>query len=481
MAIIYTYPTKATPNDNDLILISDSEDSNKTKQVKISTLPGGSGSGVSSVTAISPLASTGGGTPAISLTGLTGFGTTGQVIKVNSNADGLEWGAAGGSTLPSTPANSVQFNNAGAFGGSANLTFTGSGATPDTLAVTHTVDIKGDGTNAGKLKLYCENTTTPHAVTIEGPAHNNAAAYTLKLPSPAPANNQILQYTTSGNLGWINTPTGSGGVGTFTNAFGTYITGDANSTATGNVDMGTIDLSASGTATNTTFLRGDNTWATPPVSTYTNANNNYILTSSGTGSINGESSLLYSGSILTLGTNSTFQGSRNNADNAQTTNGIIELSNTSTVAYAYQANLDSNSRTTGANRHIIFRYDGSEIGYIRNANTNTVVYSTSASDERKKKNIVEWDDKILESFSLIEPKKFNYLNENDSDELTKGFIAQKMVDKFPEAYPKDPDTVGEIGYYSFNPSGMTIYLMKAIKELKEEIDTLKSRISTLEG
>jgi hypothetical protein len=50
MAIIYTYPVKATPNANDLILISDSQDSNKTKQVKISTLPGGSGSGVSSVT-----------------------------------------------------------------------------------------------------------------------------------------------------------------------------------------------------------------------------------------------------------------------------------------------------------------------------------------------------------------------------------------------------------------------------------------------
>jgi hypothetical protein len=50
MAIIYTYPTKATPNTNDLILISDSEDSNKTKQVTIGSLPGGSGSGVSSVT-----------------------------------------------------------------------------------------------------------------------------------------------------------------------------------------------------------------------------------------------------------------------------------------------------------------------------------------------------------------------------------------------------------------------------------------------
>jgi hypothetical protein len=50
MAIIYTYPVKATPNANDLILISDSQDSNKTKQVTIASLPGGSGSGVSSVT-----------------------------------------------------------------------------------------------------------------------------------------------------------------------------------------------------------------------------------------------------------------------------------------------------------------------------------------------------------------------------------------------------------------------------------------------
>ena len=50
MAIIYSYPTKATPNDNDTILISDSQDSNLTKKIKISSLPGGSGAGVSSVT-----------------------------------------------------------------------------------------------------------------------------------------------------------------------------------------------------------------------------------------------------------------------------------------------------------------------------------------------------------------------------------------------------------------------------------------------
>ena len=50
MAIIYTYPVKAIPNTNDLILISDSQDNNNTKQVTIGSLPGGSGSGVSSVT-----------------------------------------------------------------------------------------------------------------------------------------------------------------------------------------------------------------------------------------------------------------------------------------------------------------------------------------------------------------------------------------------------------------------------------------------
>ena len=259
-------------------------------------------------------------------------------------------------------------------------------------------------------------------------------------------------------------------------SYTTDVMGSGNSYANG--------LVLAGNAThNDEFLRKDGTWQTAggAITSYTNAGSNRILTSSGAGVINGESSLLYSGSILTLGTNSTFQGSRFNADNVQTTNGIIELSNTSTVAYAYQANLDSNSKTTGANKHIIFRYDGTEISYIRNASANTVEFPTGPSDERKKKNIVDWNDKILDSFSLIEPKKFNYLNENDSDELTKGFIAQKMVDKFPEAYPKDPDTENEIGYYSFNPSGMTVYLMKAIKELKEEIDTLKSRISTLEG
>ena len=62
MAIIYTYPTKTTPVDADLILISDSADSNKTKQITVASVKSltagvtkivaGTGIGISPLTGI---------------------------------------------------------------------------------------------------------------------------------------------------------------------------------------------------------------------------------------------------------------------------------------------------------------------------------------------------------------------------------------------------------------------------------------------
>lgn len=60
-----------------------------------------------------------------------------------------------------------------------------------------------------------------------------------------------------------------GGVTSFTNTNGTFISaGTANSSATGAVTMGTIDLSASGTKNINTVLRGDNTFGTPVTSSF---------------------------------------------------------------------------------------------------------------------------------------------------------------------------------------------------------------------
>ena len=55
---------------------------------------------------------------------------------------------------------------------------------------------------------------------------------------------------------------GGGGVTDFTSTAGTFVNVTPNAAATGSVSIGTVDLSATGTADATTFLRGDNTWST---------------------------------------------------------------------------------------------------------------------------------------------------------------------------------------------------------------------------
>ena len=55
---------------------------------------------------------------------------------------------------------------------------------------------------------------------------------------------------------------GGGGVTDFTSTAGTFVNVTTNAAATGSVSIGTVDLSATGTAGATTFLRGDNTWST---------------------------------------------------------------------------------------------------------------------------------------------------------------------------------------------------------------------------
>jgi len=157
MAIIYSYPLlTGTAADDDLLLITDKSDGDKTKSIKISQLPS----------------------------------------------------SGGGSTSPATPLKSVQFNNAGAFGGSSNFLYDDTTKTltiGDQDVVRGVISIAGGGSGAGELRLG-DPGTSGGTVTLKG-GTDHATSYTIKLPDDGPsADNKILQSDASGNLTWVDKP-----------------------------------------------------------------------------------------------------------------------------------------------------------------------------------------------------------------------------------------------------------------------------------
>jgi hypothetical protein len=233
MAVIYSYPVKSTPELTDKMLISDGTD-NLTKQVTISGVKD-TIDVVDSITATSPLvasASTGAITLSIpaATSGVDGYLTSTNWSTFNGKQPELQSGVniktinsnsilgsgdlviSGGAANPAGANTQVQFNSSGSFGASTNLTFSTS-----RLTVVNMIDIKGDGSsNAGKLKLYCQDNTTPHYVELIGPAHGGSpVSYSITLPNKiatqsAVSGGRVLEVDASGIGNWITTPTGGG-------------------------------------------------------------------------------------------------------------------------------------------------------------------------------------------------------------------------------------------------------------------------------
>ena len=111
-------------------------------------------------------------------------------------------------------------------------------------------------------------------------------------------------------------------------------------------------------------------------------------------------------------------------------------------------------------------------------NSASVSFNTTQSDIRLKKNIVSWTDEVLSNFKTLQPKKFHFNWQSDEDPLDTGYIAQDLVDAFPEAYQLCKTDVDgkELDRYSFNPSGMVKYLMKALQEEIVKREELEARL-----
>jgi len=141
----------------------------------------------------------------------------------------------------------------------------------------------------------------------------------------------------------------------------------------------------------------------------------------------------------------------------------------------------TNSPTGG--RFIAFEDSGGRMGDIGAANSTQVSYTVGSSDRNKKKNFEDWNESVLDELNKANPQMFHFKKQEDSEEKNKGYIAQDLKDAFPEAYPLSRVKEGDEwkDYYFFNPSGMVVYLMKAVQELSKENDDLKKRMEALES
>ena len=260
MAIIYTYPSKIDPVADDKVLISDSEDNNKTKSVTIKDIRSGTVSGVSSILAgnnvtISPGAGTGDVT--INATAYT----AGDGIDINSYVVSADVKANSGIVIDSTEL-SLDLS-ASSITGTLGVADGGTGATTFTAGF-----LKANGTSAfstvATISLTSEvadslpiaNGGTGQSAYSSGDMLYAGSSSTSLEKLTIGSSGQVLRVSSSGIPEWGNTP----GTGTVTSVgFSTGTTGLTVSSNTTNPITSNGTFTISGVLSHTNGGTGLNT------------------------------------------------------------------------------------------------------------------------------------------------------------------------------------------------------------------------------
>jgi len=112
--------------------------------------------------------------------------------------------------------------------------------------------------------------------------------------------------------------------------------------------------------------------------------------------------------------------------------------------------------------------------------TNTTI--SALSDQRHKENVRDLDAGLAEVMAL-KPRLYDWKEGKGADiKNARGFIAQEFEEVFPDLIDewKDPAPEGEEPYKSVRADLIPV-LVKAIQELKSELDTVKAELATLKG
>jgi hypothetical protein len=188
----------------------------------------------------------------------------------------------------------------------------------------------------------------------------------------------------------------------------------------------------------------------------TGTNNNIIFRNTASNSTYSatERMRITSAGQLLVGTTSWTGGGSNNS-------GIgIKTTSTSAGQFAFYVD-DSNSSNI-----LNVRCDGSTY--------NTTGVWGTISDQRLKENIVDATPK-LDNLLQLKVRNFNFTNdENKTKQI--GFVAQEIEQVFPSLVSEDAE-----GTKAVKTTVLLPMLVKAIQELKAELDSVKAELQTLKG
>ncbi len=479
MAIIYTYPVKAFPSGDDLVLISDESDNSKTKQVRVSTFPGGTNSGVDSLNQLVG-----------SINIIPGTNTT--VDLVNNN---IQINAS--SNTPSLPFQSIQFRDAnGNFSG--NQAFLVNPYSSQEAAAKLTVGDAGQDL-VGAIEIQSDENgailkigggSQLYYTTIRG-SDVDTASYNIILPPAGPGgNNKILESTSTGILSWINKPVGLspvGGAGSvqFESSAGTF-NGDSELTYDG---FGGLTVGEVGGNGGIITLQPEDGVSSGVLKIGHLNSTEYLSLGLGGGAMSASYSIDFPTSVPG-GNNKMLQSDASgvlswipspSASITGTT--AVNTTNFANTPFTF-ANTNSGS-AAGApvaikvasgfgNKHIAFYYATTLSGSISQSGVNAVAYNTS-SDYRLKENVVDMTDSI-DRLKQLKPSRFNFITDGPSRTVD-GFLAHEVSPIVPEAVTGIKDAVdadNNIIPQGIDQSKLVPLLVGAIKELTARIEALEA-------
>ena len=388
-------------------------------------------------------------------------------------------GTKGG--VGSSTTTQVLYNSSGLVVGSANMVFDGSTLTTLNSAYTGTLTGGTGIVNLGSGQFYKDasgnvglGTASPAVkLDIAGAAHSTSGF--------------ILGTATNGTTGQFATDN----TNNYLDYLGSLIfrTAAASSekmriSSIGNVGIGVSPVAWAGGYTSlqigntgnglTSYGAGSNVLVTS--NCYYNGSWNYSLGSATAASAYTQANGQHQWSNAAAGTGTFTPTTAMTLDSSgnllvgTTTRGYVNSTSYNLDISSNQIYANHASGLTSGSRFIGFGYGGTEIGSVTQNGTTGVLYNI-VSDQRLKENIVDAPS-ALSLIDSVKVRSFDFKSDGSHTEF--GLIAQEFYEVAPECVSKGDDGKEITQVWALDSSALVPAMIKAIQELKAEIDALKA-------